>query len=191
MPYKDPEKKKLANQRYREKNKEKELERHKKYREENKEKERERNQKYYSENQEKEKLRKEKYYKENPETRKKTIKKWKENNKEKIKAYNKLPHVKLVHYTRVRINKLLKNKSKSIKTLKLLGCTSQELVAYIESKFQDGMTWDNHGIKGWHVDHIIPCASFDLSNPEQQKQCFHYTNLQPLWWNENLSKGDH
>jgi len=50
------------------------------------------------------------------------------------------------------------------------------------------MTWSNYG-KGWHIDHIKPCASFDLSNPEQQKICFHYTNLQPLWAIDNIKKG--
>lgn len=43
------------------------------------------------------------------------------------------------------------------------------------------MTWENHKHCGWHLDHIIPCSSFDLSDPEQQNKCFHYTNLQPLW----------
>jgi hypothetical protein len=51
------------------------------------------------------------------------------------------------------------------------------------------MSWDNHGKHGWHIDHIRPCASFDFSDPEQQQQCFHYSNLQPLWAGDNLSKG--
>jgi hypothetical protein len=52
------------------------------------------------------------------------------------------------------------------------------------------MSWNNYGIKGWHIDHIKPCSSFDLSDLEQQKKCFHYTNLQPLWWYDNLIKSD-
>ena len=59
---------------------------------------------------------------------------------------------------------------------------------WIESQFVDGMSWDNHG--EWHIDHIRPCASFDLTDPEQQKECFNYKNLQPLWAKDNLSKGD-
>ena len=50
------------------------------------------------------------------------------------------------------------------------------------------MTWENHTTHGWHIDHVKPCAVFDLSKPEEQKKCFHYTNLQPLWAKENLSK---
>lgn len=72
---------------------------------------------------------------------------------------------------------------KSNKTLKLVGCTAKELKTYLEAKFTKGMTWDNYG-KGndkWNIDHIKPCSSFDLTNEEEQKKCFHYTNLQPLW----------
>jgi hypothetical protein len=79
--------------------------------------------------------------------------------------------------------------NKSKKTQELLGCCSTELKLYLEQKFKDGMSWENYGLYGWHVDHIIPCASFDLTDLEQQKKCFHYTNLQPLWAEENLEKG--
>ena len=74
--------------------------------------------------------------------------------------------------------------------IKMLGCSFEFLRNYIESKFLEGMTWENHGYYGWHIDHIIPCSSFDLSIKENQFKCFHYTNLQPLWAFENLSKGD-
>ena len=73
-------------------------------------------------------------------------------------------------------------------TMKLLGCSCSELKLHLESLWLPGMTWENRGYYGWHIDHIAPCASFDLSNPEQQKKCFHYTNLQPLWWIDNLKK---
>ena len=62
----------------------------------------------------------------------------------------------------------------------------EELKIHIEGKFVEGMTWENHG--SWHLDHVRPCCSFDLKNEEEQKKCFHYTNLQPLWAVENLSK---
>lgn len=79
---------------------------------------------------------------------------------------------------------------KSSSTMALVGCDLPFLVSYIESKFKPGMTWQNVGRKkgGWELDHIRPCASFDLSDPTQQRECFHYSNLQPLWWHENARK---
>ena len=74
-------------------------------------------------------------------------------------------------------------------TAYLVGCSIAYLKIHLEGQFQFGMTWDNYGLHGWHIDHIRPCASFDLTDPEQQKQCFHYTNLQPLWAEDNLKKG--
>ena len=72
-------------------------------------------------------------------------------------------------------------------TEKLLGCTFEYFIEYLQRLFKVGMTWKNYG--KWHIDHIKPCASFDLSKLEAQKKCFHYTNLQPLWAEENLKKG--
>lgn len=73
--------------------------------------------------------------------------------------------------------------------LALLGCSITEYRMYLEGLFKPGMTWDNYGRYGWHIDHKTPCSSFDLSDPEQQKICFHYSNTQPMWYLENLSKG--
>lgn len=94
-----------------------------------------------------------------------------------------------------RIRCLLKNTivkyggKKAAKTETLLGCTVVEAREYLESLFLPGMTWDNHG--QWHIDHIRPCASFsDMTDLEQQKECCHYTNLQPLWAEDNIAKSD-
>lgn len=73
--------------------------------------------------------------------------------------------------------------------IKNLGCTIEYLKDYLASKFTEGMTWDNYGINGWHIDHIKPLSAFNLTDPEQQKLACHYTNLQPLWAKDNLQKG--
>lgn len=78
---------------------------------------------------------------------------------------------------------------KSKHTKELIGCTSDELRAYIEKQFTKGMTWENYGIDGWHIDHIMPCSSFDLTREDHQRQCFHFTNLRPLWALDNIRKG--
>ncbi|NCA30812.1 MAG: HNH endonuclease, partial [Chitinophagia bacterium] len=77
----------------------------------------------------------------------------------------------------------------SNRTSELLGCSLQDFKLYIESLWTKGMNWNNYGKFGWHLDHIQPCASFDLTDPSQQKKCFHYSNIQPLWAKDNWSKG--
>ena len=158
---------------------------------------------------------KRKRWKEDLEFKKKCIerhKKWREKNKEHRKEYlkkydknrtkeQKLKHLqarkrrieknpseKIANLTRRRIILALKGTFKSSNSLKLTGAPNWEFVwKHLESTFKPGMTKENHGL--WHIDHIRPCASFDLSKPEEQLKCFHYTNLQALWANENLSKG--
>lgn len=82
-----------------------------------------------------------------------------------------------------------RNKKKT-RTAELIGCTVPFLKTYLENKFTNGMSWENQGRNGWHIDHIRPCTSFDLSKVEEQKKCFHYTNLQPLWESENIRKSN-
>lgn len=72
--------------------------------------------------------------------------------------------------------------------LDLVGCTRSSLISHLESQFKTGMTWNNYGILGWVVDHKKPCCQFDLTDSKQRKSCFHYTNLQPLWYEENRRK---
>jgi len=71
---------------------------------------------------------------------------------------------------------------------KLIACSKPALIAHIAAQFQPGMSWANYGRGGWEIDHIRPCASFDLTDPAQQAACFHYTNLRPLWRADNLSR---
>jgi hypothetical protein len=87
---------------------------------------------------------------------------------------------------RRRLHHALKDNIKSKKTLELLGCSIEFLKKHLQKQFKSGMSFSNYG--KWHIDHIRPCASFNLSKPEEQKKCFNYKNLQPLWAKDNLSK---
>lgn len=81
------------------------------------------------------------------------------------------------------------NADKANSFIELTGCSQEQLVKHIEKQFKQGMSWENYGLDTWHIDHIRPCYSYDLNDIEQQKKCFHYTNLQPLKAFEDLSKG--
>ena len=166
--------------------------------------------KYYKANGNKVRARVRKRYENNPEKVNANNKKWQQNNREKVNAKtrkrNKRPEVKkrrnarrrerrktdpqyrIECNLRTRIWKALKGKNKSARTMKLVGCSIPHLMDHMEKQFQPGMTWENQG--KWHVDHMMPCASFDLMDPEQQRRCFHYTNLQPMWGKENMSKNE-
>ena len=157
------------NKAYREANKEKRLETCRKYREKNKEKLLKQAKIYRAKNQEKMNM----------------------NNRYRNKHLRKTDsNFKLKELLRGRAYKalVLNEATKSAPTLELLGSSVPYVRKHLESQFVDGMSWDNHG--KWHIDHIRPCASFDLTDPEQQKECFNYKNLQPLWAEDNLSKGD-
>lgn len=89
---------------------------------------------------------------------------------------------------RSRLFKAIRNNQKVGSAVRDLGCTIPELKMYLEGQFKDGMTWDNWSLKGWHIDHKVPLAFFDLTKREQFLQAVHYSNLQPLWAEENLIK---
>lgn len=89
---------------------------------------------------------------------------------------------------RGRIYVALKRGIKSATTRELLGCSIDEFKSYFEVQFAEGMTWEKYMEGAIHIDHIIPCIKFDLTKEEEQRKCFHYTNLQPLWAVDNLKK---
>lgn len=203
----NPEKLKDSHRKYREKNIEKEKLRAKMYREQNAEKLKEYRQNNLEKRRERAKIWREKnhekvkdaqriYNHKNAEKRKEQNKIWCEKNREKIRQKINLKlsgdiNFKLAHTLRNQTRDYIKRQKgvKRGRTIELVGCSWNELRSYLENKFKEGMNWENHGSYGWHIDHIRPCKSFDLTDPEQQKECFHYTNLQPLWWWENLKKG--
>jgi len=109
------------------------------------------------------------------------------NNRHNTRYHNDIAY-KIKHNLKRRMNNALKGCYKRESTIKLIGCDVEELRLHLEQQFIEGMTWENYG--KWHIDHILPCSSFDLTDPEQQKRCFHYTNLQPLWAADNIRKSD-
>lgn len=139
---------------------------------------------YYIKNKESILLEKRKYYKEH---KTEILHKHKKYEQKQLKNN---PLFRLRKNVRRRLHLALKGKFKTKTTLNLIGCTWDELKLYLESKFQQGMTWDNYGYYGWHIDHIIPVDNFDIENPNELKKCMHYTNLQPLWMEQNLKKGN-
>lgn len=98
-------------------------------------------------------------------------------------------HFKLKCSLRRRLGNALRGDCKAGSFIQDLGCSIEEFKIYLESKFQKGMSWSNYGFYGWHIDHIIPLDHFDLTNKKEFKKAAHFTNTQPMWWRENISKG--
>jgi hypothetical protein len=126
------------------------------------------------------------YYNENTE---KILKKQYENKKERLKTDIDY-RLKETLSSRMRMAIMHHRGLKESSAIELLGADIKIVREYLEKQFKDGMSWKNHGTSGWHIDHIIPCDKFDLTIPEEQKKCFHYTNLQPLWFIDNLKKSN-
>jgi len=143
------------------------------------------------------KERKAKHNKDNKENIYRQRKIYMAKNKEKIATARRILSNKRYHtdvnyrikiILRNRIYQALKQFKKSESTEQLIGRSFNSFKIYFESLFDSGMTWKNQG--KWHIDHKIPCSSFDLSDSEEQKKCFHWTNLQPLWEKDNLDKNN-
>lgn len=142
----------------------------------------------------------------NHDKREKWRKEWRKHNHERERILNLIrlskrnkirrktdAHFKVKELLRGRLNRSLRlfkdgGVHKFASTEKLLGCTFSQFVTHIQSQWLPGMTWANHGLHGWHIDHIRQICEFDLSIPEHQVACFSYKNMQPLWAVDNLAK---
>ena len=114
-----------------------------------------------------------------------------EHDRQRITCKQCDPNGYLTSIMRSRVRSALKNyetRRDKQHTMEYIGCSIEDLRTHLENKFSEGMTWENQG--EWHIDHIRPCASFDLDIEEERLACFHFTNLQPLWGPDNLSKSD-
>jgi hypothetical protein len=190
---------KIDKKKFYQKNKEKINDSTKKHREKNINKSLEYSRNYYNKNKEVLLDKKKIYYKKNYTIIYDKLKIYNKKNKEKINLtknnYVKIkksndPLFKLKILMRDRLNKYYKYSSlnKNNTTFNIIGCTAQFLKEYLENQFTDGMNWNNHGLFGWHIDHIIPLSSANTEE-ELYKLC-HYSNLQPLWAEDNLRKGN-
>lgn len=152
---------------------------------------RERNKKWSKANPQKSKSSNQKWRNTNREKSRKSNRKWSKANRARINArrlkwWRENLHFRIRSRLGTRVSGAVRRQStqKAKSTITLLGCSIASFRVYIESKFEPGMTWDNI-----HLDHIIPCALFDLTRPEHQKVCFHFSNYQPLFATDNHSKG--
>lgn len=203
---------KIRNHKWYMKNKNRSAENRKKWRSKNKKRSNYLAREWRKNNKERTKQIATKYREKNKDKIKECSKKWKSDNAEYIKKYqkeyckknrNKITaqsskrHMEryrsdvlymIAHSLRRRLRNALINKQRRGSAVKDLGCTIEELKKYLEKKFTKGMSWKNYG--RWHIDHIVPLSSFDLTKKSQVKKACHYTNLQPLWAKDNLSKGD-
>ena len=133
----------------------------------------------------------------NPQKVKDSANKYARNNKKKIQKYYKERYHTDAEFNmsmkiRARIRKSLRliGRGRKDRTINILGCDFKYFKKYLESKFTDGMSMDMVLSGKIHLDHIRPCASFDLLDPEEIKICFHYSNIQPLWAEDNMNKKD-
>ena len=166
--------------------------------------EKEINNKWYQENLEKKKD----YRKENAEKIKHYLKEYRKNNSQTIKEYHKEYYQDNSEKVKHRVKKYKRNRYKTDtlfrlscnvrgmvhraiknkRTEEIIGCSFQELKLHLEKQFTEGMSWENYG--EWHIDHKKPLSWFDITDPDEVDKANHYSNLQPLWAEENLIKGN-
>lgn len=161
---------------------------------ENKEKYQLNNKKHYQANKQKVKQKSTEWLKNHPKRKYEIQKKWSQQNSVYFKEWRKNKWNNDINYKiRIllgnRLNEVLKKNQtyKNSNIIELLDCSLDYFKQYISSQFFPEISWDNHGVI-WEIDHIKPCASFDLVDIEQQKECFHYTNLQPLFKTTEIAK---
>lgn len=151
--------------------------------------------KFYIENKEKITKSNKKWLSKNYDKHRKYQKRWRHENINLVRKYHRNylkqkrktnAGFKIAHNIRVRMTQAIKKHYKALDTFSLIGCDIEYLMYYLQEQFKKGMSWDNYG--DWHIDHIKPCASFDLSKEKEQQKCFHYSNLQPLWAEDNQRK---
>jgi hypothetical protein len=133
------------------------------------------------------------WFKNNQEKHYRTVSKYQSSNKEYLSKKRKKRLLEDINYhiarnLRTRLWCALKRSHLRASAIGNLGCSVEDLKAHLAVLFIEGMSWENYGI--WHIDHVIPLASFDLTDPEQLVKACHYTNLQPMWGSENSSKRD-
>lgn len=208
--YQKENKKKIKKQkkRYYLKNKEKFIKKVKKWNKEHREKRTKYMQKYYQDNKEKLKQSAKKYREKYKEEYVEYMKKYRNSHKKVMKKYLKEYHqthkkeankyqqerrkmdvnFKTSQNLRTRINIAIKNNSKSLPTMSLIGCDIEYLMYHLQKQFTSRMNWDNYATY-WEIDHIKPFASFDLSKAEEQQKVCYYTNQRPLTIKQNRSKG--
>jgi hypothetical protein len=128
----------------------------------------------------------------NPDKLKSIQRAWLDKNRDRQKEYRKRtrskPGVKLIENLRKRLRAFVKDGPIG-STLDLAGCGREHLRRHIEAQFTGRMSWENYG-RYWELDHVLPCAAFDLSNLDEQRRCFHWTNLRPLKAAQNREKSD-
>ena len=148
-------------------------------------------------------VRDQKLYSSKPELHRKRSQSYKRSNPEKVALSRKKKYVSDRKNISFRIQCSLQTRlgfvargMKKDRAPNLLGCTYDFFKKHLEDQFVEGMSWDNYGAYRtdgpltWHIDHIIPCNSFNLETLEEQQKCFHYSNLQPLWAPDNISKSN-